>query len=236
MKKTTHLFILSLFFSLLWNGCKKSDDALALVTSSPTITGFSPTSGTEGTSVTITGTNFSTTSSGNTVKFNGTAATILTATATGLTVSVRTGASTGKITVQVGSQTATSANDFIVIPPAPPVTITGFSPATGAAGTNVTITGTNFSSSIINNLVKFNGALALVTAATATSLTVSVPEDGSTGKITVQVGSQTATSTNDFVFDATIGLNVSTFAGSGEIGLTNAIGTAAKFFGPQALR
>lgn len=235
MKKATHLFILSLFFSLLWNGCKKSDDPLNPATPPPTITRFSPASGTEGTSVTITGTNFSTTASGNTVKFNGTPATVSAATATSLTVNVPTGVSTGKITLQVGTQTATSANDFTIIPPAPPVTITSFSPATGAAGTSVTITGTNFSASIINNLVKFNGGLALVTAATATSLTVNVPEDGSTGKITVQIGSQTATSVNDFVYATPASLTVSTLAGSGDIGLTNAIGTDAKFFGPHGI-
>jgi len=48
----------------------------------PTITTLSPTSGAIGASVTITGTNFSTTPTSNTVTFNGTAATVTSATAT----------------------------------------------------------------------------------------------------------------------------------------------------------
>ena len=70
----------------------------------------------------------------------------------------------------------------------------------GTAGTVVTVTGTNFSPTITSNIVKFNGTTATVSAASATSLTVSVPEDAGTGKITVQVGNQIVTSTDDFVY------------------------------------
>lgn len=136
--------------------------------------------------------------------------------------------------MEVGAQFASSTNDFTLTLPASPVTITGFSPGTGKGGTTITVTGTNFSTFIIGNYVTLNGIPALVTGATATSLTVVVPEDASSGKITVEVGTHSATSADDFVFDATIGLDVSTFAGSGEIGLTNAIGTAAKFLGHMA--
>ncbi|MFM8833453.1 MAG: IPT/TIG domain-containing protein, partial [Cytophagales bacterium] len=38
-------------------------------------------------------------------------------------------------------------------------------------GTSVTITGTNFSTTPANNVVKFNGVTATVTASTATSIT-----------------------------------------------------------------
>ena len=232
MKKSTCLIAISIFISLLLSGCSNSDEPLNPAVDAPTITGFSPASGSAGTNVIIDGTNFSTTATGNVVKFNGTTATVSGATVTSLTVRVPAGASSGKITVEVSSQIATSTSDFTIVE-AP--TINGFSPTTGAAGTIVTITGANFSTNIVNNLVKFNGALALVTAATATSLTASVPEDASSGKIVVQVGSQSATSADDFVFAATSGLHVSTFAGSGEIGFTNGIGIAAKFFGPEGI-
>ena len=54
-------------------------------------------------------------------------------------------------------------------------TITNLSPTSGAVGTAVTITGTNFSSTIVNNIVWFGGVKAIVTSATATSLTTTVP-------------------------------------------------------------
>jgi len=80
----------------------------------PTITNFTPTSGQEGDSVTITGKNFSTTPANNTVRFNGTAANVTSSTATQIIVTVPSGATTGKITVQTSAGTATSDDDFTV--------------------------------------------------------------------------------------------------------------------------
>src|SRR5690606_39939003 len=131
------------------------------------------------------GTDFAASTGGNTVKFNGTSATVLTATSRSLVVSVPAGASSGKVTVEVGAKSATSVNDFLLTLPASPVTIAGFSPGIGKGGTGITVTGTNFSTFIIGNYVTINGTTALVTVATATSLTVVVPEDASSGKITV---------------------------------------------------
>jgi gliding motility-associated-like protein len=80
----------------------------------PTITSFTSTSGPVGTTVIITGTNFSTTPANNTVTFNGIPAVVIASTATTLTVTVPTGATTGKISVSVGSNSATSTDDFTV--------------------------------------------------------------------------------------------------------------------------
>ena len=86
--------------------------------SAPTITSFTPLFGPVGTSVTITGTNFSgtaptfTTSS---VKFNTTSATTFTVdSATQITATVPTGATTGKISVTTPSGTGTSTANFTV--------------------------------------------------------------------------------------------------------------------------
>jgi gliding motility-associated-like protein len=54
-------------------------------------------------------------------------------------------------------------------------TISSFSPTSGDVGTTVTITGSNFSTTLANNIVYFGAAKATVSAATATSLTVTVP-------------------------------------------------------------
>jgi gliding motility-associated-like protein len=54
-------------------------------------------------------------------------------------------------------------------------TISNFSPTSGPIGTSVTITGTNFDATAANNIVFFGATRATVTAATITSLTVTVP-------------------------------------------------------------
>lgn len=68
--------------------------------------------------------------------------------------------------------------------PIPP-TINSISPSSGIAGASVTISGTNFIATPANNTVKFNGTAAVVTAATSTSLTVTVPAGGATGSVSV---------------------------------------------------
>ncbi len=110
MKK---LLFLVVVVAMLWS-CGKDDGPSTPPASAPTITGFTPKTGPVGTEVTITGTNFSTTKTDNTVKFNGTAATVNTATATQLKVAVPTGATTGKISVTVDGETVTSTDSFTV--------------------------------------------------------------------------------------------------------------------------
>ncbi|MCB0494315.1 MAG: IPT/TIG domain-containing protein [Cyclobacteriaceae bacterium] len=163
----------------------------------PTITSFSPTSGSIGSSVTITGTNFNTTPANNTVQFNGITAVVTASTATSITTVVPAGATTGKITVTVASNTATSATDF-TITTAPTPTIISFTPTSGPIGTNVTIIGTNFSTIPANNTVKFNGTTSVITGSTATSITTTVPAGTTTGKISLTVAGNTATSATDF--------------------------------------
>jgi hypothetical protein len=80
-------------------------------TSAPTITSFSPTSGPVGTTVTINGTNFTGATS---VKFNGVTATFIVNSATKITATVPTGATTGRISVTTPGGTATSTSDFTV--------------------------------------------------------------------------------------------------------------------------
>jgi N-acetylneuraminic acid mutarotase len=105
LKWTTNFLVVLL---LAFAACKKKSDPQP----APTITGFSPTSALVGASVTITGANFADNAAGNIVSFNGTRATVTAASTTSLTVTVPVGATTGKITVQVGSLIATSSIDF----------------------------------------------------------------------------------------------------------------------------
>jgi gliding motility-associated-like protein len=169
----------------------------------PTITSFSPGTGPIGTTVIITGTNFSSSPASNTVKFaNNRTATVTASTTTSLTVTVPASAITGKITVTVNCSTATSASDFVVGAAVALPTITSFTPSSGPVGKTVTITGTNFSSTPANNTVRFNGTTATVSASTATSITTTVPAGATTGKITVTVGGNMATSASSFTVTA----------------------------------
>jgi len=63
----------------------------------------------------------------------------------------------------------------------------------------VTITGTNFSSTLADNVVKFNGTAATLTHATTTQLTMTLPSVATSGKITVTTHGLTGTSTTDFL-------------------------------------
>jgi hypothetical protein len=80
----------------------------------PTITSFTPTAGSIGTTVTITGTNFNTTAANNIVYFGAVKGTVITATTTQLLVKVPTGATYQPITVTVNGLTAYSSASFII--------------------------------------------------------------------------------------------------------------------------
>ncbi|MBL7865248.1 MAG: VCBS repeat-containing protein, partial [Cyclobacteriaceae bacterium] len=77
-------------------------------------------------------------------------------------------------------------------------TITSFTPSSGTIGSFVQISGTNFSANQLNNTVKFNGIPAKVMFSTSTSLTVVVPNDATTGTISVTVSGDVATSASSF--------------------------------------
>ncbi len=77
----------------------------------------------------------------------------------------------------------------------PPPIVFAFSPTTGAAGTNVVITGTNFLGA---TAVTFNGASASYTVNSSNQITAVVPTNAGSGFISVTTPSGTAVSTNSF--------------------------------------
>lgn len=158
---------------------------------------FTPSSGPVGTPVTIYGTGFSATPASNTVKFNGTTTTVLTASTTVLTTTVPAGATTGTISVTVAAVTATSAASFTVGTGAAP-TLSSFSPAVAGYGATVTLTGTNYDPTLLNDRVAFTAAIGAVATATTTSITVPVPGSAQTGPISVSTTQGKATSAQEF--------------------------------------
>lgn len=181
----------------LLSGCR-SDSTSPTEESSPAITSFAPASGQVGDTVTITGTNFSTTPANDTVRFNGTIAVVARCTSTQIVTTVPTGATTGTITVAVGKNRATSSTSFTLTGSGPSPTITSFEPSSAQVGDAVTITGTNFSTTPASDTVSFNGTLAVVTSCTSTQIVTSVPAGATTGTITVAVGENRATSSTGF--------------------------------------
>ena len=127
--------------------------------SPPTITSFTPASGPVGTSVTISGTNFTGASA---VLFNGTSASFTVNSATAITATVPAGATSGPISVTTADSTASSAGSFTVGDTTPPTvtidqaagqvdptnsspinfTAVFSEPVSGFTGTGVTISGT----------------------------------------------------------------------------------------------
>jgi hypothetical protein len=177
-------------------GTGKSDDNF-LVIPAPSIDRFAPARGLAGkTKITIIGANFKDVSS---VKFNGAEAgqaNITVHSMTSLDVKVPALASTGTVQVTNPSGTGTSAAIFTVVDPSSALT---FSPASGAFGSSITITGFDFDNT---SMVKFNG----VTVGSGgfildseTSIRAQVPASSATGKITVTTGNVTLTSSQDFI-------------------------------------
>ena len=156
----------------------------------PTITSFTPASGQVGTLITLTGTAFT---GATAVKFNGTpAATFAVVSDTTLTATVAAGTTTGTVAVTTPNGTAVSTSSFTaLVPPA----ITSFTPASGPAGTAVTLTGTGFTGA---TAVKFNGSASTFNVASDTSVTATVPAGATTGTLAVTTPYGTGTSTGAF--------------------------------------
>ncbi len=163
----------------------------------PSITGFTPNSGAVGASVTIYGTAFSSTPGLNTVNFNGVAATVVSASSTQIVTSVPAGATTGTISVNTPTGLATSSAPFTVSTSTAP-TITNFTPTIGTADTALTITGTNYDTTISNDWVTLNNRYALVSSATTTQISTVVPPLATSGRISVSTPAGSATSSTDF--------------------------------------
>jgi hypothetical protein len=162
--------------------------AFELVLAGPTVTTFSPASGVTGTSVTITGTEFTAAS---TVAFNNTNATSVTVDSdTQITATVPSGASTGAIAVTTAAGTATSSSNFTVT-----LSVTGFTPSSGVVGTSVTISGSGFATA---TAVSFNDRSASFTINSDTQITATVPSGATTGPIAVTTSAGTAASSNNF--------------------------------------
>lgn len=189
----------------------------------PTITSFTPTSGKAGDNITITGTYFTLAS---VVTFNGTLVNELTVkNATTITATVPVGATTGNISVTTAFGKATSAGIYYTVP-----VINSFSPTSGGVGDIITMTGTNFTGA---TAVNFNGSVAEFTVVNDISITSTVPEGATTGKISLITPGGNATSNSDFTVIETSTLALTIDPGAGYIGPLGDISLNYSLIGPQ---
>jgi hypothetical protein len=144
----------------------------------PTITGFQPTTGTYGTSVTIQGTNLLQVS---TVTFGNQSALSYSALNDSVLVAVIGAGATGDIYLTSPGGNDTSASAFTYIQP-PALTITGFAPTSGPSGTAVTITGTGF---LTTPSVTFGGVPASRVNVMSDSVIVAYVNSGASGNVDV---------------------------------------------------
>lgn len=168
----------------------------------PSITSLNPTTGPVGTSVTITGTNFGTSQRASTVTFNGTvAAPASNWSTTSITVQVPTNATSGNVLVTVNSVASNGMNFSVpVLPPS----ISSLNPVVGIVGTPVTISGSNFGATQGTSTVTFNNTTAVPTSWSATSISLPVPVNASTGNVVVTVAGQPSNAIN-FTVQSSVG-------------------------------
>ena len=153
----------------------------------PTVTAFAPSSGVAGqATVKVTGTYLAGTSA---VMFDGKPASFTVVSDTTLMTTIPKGATTGPIAITTGAGTATTG-DFTVT-----LTVTGMTPASGPAGTPVTISGAGFTGTTI---VKFNNKTAAFSVQSDTSIQATVPAGATTGPVIVTSGGKTTRSEANF--------------------------------------
>jgi hypothetical protein len=156
------------------------DSQFGIPVPAATITGLSPATGAVGAMINISGKNFGASKGQSTVTFtNAKTASPTSWSSTQIVAAVPAGATTGNVTVTVGGK-ASNGISFTVVP-AP--TITSASPVSGAAGTLVTIAGSNFGGT--TPIVKFNGISATVSSFSASTIATSVPIGAISGNVVV---------------------------------------------------
>ena len=151
----------------------------------PTISSYSPAFGGAGTVITLTGTNFT---GASTVTIGGTPAAYFTFVDSSTIRAVAGIGTNGSIQVVTPMGVASSSSFIYTKFPV----ITGFSPTSGPVGSNITITGANFSTDPAANIVYFGSVRAQVTAANVNQLKATVPTGTNNAPVTVTTNGLTA--------------------------------------------
>lgn len=154
------------------------------------ISSVSTSTGAVGSSITITGTGFSTILSQDIVTFDGVTGIVSYSNGNRLVVAVPPGASTGSLAVSDSNGSTSAPSAFTIVP----VSISSFTPTSATSGAAVTVLGGGFDPTAGNNTVSVNGTAATVTSASATQLQINVPSAATPGHIAITTTLGTAVS------------------------------------------
>lgn len=162
-----------------------------------TVTSVSPSTGTSGNVVTLTGTNFGNYQQAAKIYFNGVLADeILSYTDTSVTVRVPQNAGTGSIKVKVWTNTFETASfEYLT-----GGTISNISPTSGNVGDQIVITGQGFgtdpskvSVKFTDGITKYDARVGTVVSVSDTQIVVLIPKGAVTGKVRVWLENQIIT-------------------------------------------
>jgi RHS repeat-associated protein len=173
--------------------------------------------------VTVNGTAFGATQGSGQVKFGSVVATVNSWSATSVSVTVPSGATTGPVTVAASGVVSNSAQFTLI----ESVSVSSIFPSTGLLGSSVTINGAGFGPSPSNSVVAFNTIPAAATTSWSdTQIVAIVPLGASPGAVSVKVAGITAQGptfvpTSKAIVTDSLG-NPSTYLGAVIGGLWNA--------------
>src|SRR5205807_1774342 len=111
--------------------------------------------------------------------------------------------------------------------PGTPIVIDSFVATSGGVGTEILISGNNFSMDTVGVTVVINGHSLKVVGTNARKIMAVVPSKCGSGHVIVKIGGDSGVSAG--VFNYTFSRIVSTLAGDGKAGFANGEGTSAEF-------
>ena len=164
-----------------------SNSSVVFTVTNPAIGSVSPPAAAVGATVTLNGSGLSTQGLPTQISFNGTVVSVTQTSSSSIIVPVPSGATSGPLTVTVGSVTSNSVQFTVEQPPA----VTGVSPASGTVGSwPVIISGSGFGATQSNSSVNFSGDVpAAIISWSDTEIHAIVPDGATTGPVAVLVGS-----------------------------------------------
>ncbi|MBW4890560.1 IPT/TIG domain-containing protein [Mucilaginibacter sp. HMF5004] len=211
MKKITlpsavYLFVCFLL-SITVSSCKKDQSGTTPADPPPTITSISPKNPMPGDVVTITGTGFGSVATDVKVTIGTQVITITTVSDTQIKFTLPANITAGDLALAIKNITAANADpQGVTITPQPApavVTVLSISPAQAKVGDVVTVLGTGFSTTVADNVFKFNGAAAVVQNVVLGSMQVVVPAGATTGPVSLSVKGGATVTGPQFTLDAT---------------------------------